>query len=434
MLKKILFSICLFLVSGSSLANEPTPVSWGGVALLAASDDVCDLAPHYMLLKNDKQFAAALESRLTAMLEQSLRERSDLKLLTGTNRMIDVADDSFVLFMAITADYVNSEFHEDFLVEYYNIETMVFVINISQDESRRRLVTSVPVRIRFQNATQGKFTTGLSLDARLQVFRDLFLSPAALGGLEGTGVPDLVAEWSNQASKIKLREKPSFLRVERTALSDGALATLAEGSVARAGLAVIPERYAIKKGEIGCNGPFELSVKEQIPLRAASVMEGRLSALLDMPVIPTGSNAFEGAKQQLIQEGKTINITPPDPDISVSLVVDAYQVTEFEQDGLLYKGFSSRVKFSVIDVTVNNQVVFDAILGVSRMNPPSTVRMSNSEQLANLTQIIGREAADAFGSNNHKWFADNRSSQEQRKPKDLKKQLETAWKRFAPKL
>jgi|LauGreDrversion4_2_1035121.scaffolds.fasta_scaffold26082_5 hypothetical protein len=430
MFKKILLSVCLLLVSGVSFANEPTPLSWGGVALLAASNDVCKLAPHYMLLKNDKEFAAALESRLSAALEQSLRERTDLKLLTGEKRMIDAADDSFVLFMAITADYVNSEFHEDFLVEYYNIETMVFVINVSQDESKRRLVTSVPVRIRFQNATQGKFTTGLPLDARLQIFRNLFLNPASMASSGEGSVPDLIVEWSNQASKIKLREKLSFLRVERTTLSDEAMSTLAEGSAAQAGSAVIPARYASKEG---CQGPFELSVQQQIPLRAASVMEGRLSALLDMPVIPLASNAFEGAKQQLIQGNKTINITPPNPDISVAMTVDSYRVTELEENGLLYKGFSSRVKFSVIDVTVDNQVVFDAILGVSRMNPPSTVRMSNSEQLANLTQIIGREAADAFGSNNHKWFSDNRSSQEQRKPKDLKKQLDTAWKRFAPK-
>jgi hypothetical protein len=430
MFKKILLSVCLLLASGASLADEPTPISWGGVALLAASEDVCKLAPHYMLLQNDKEFAAALESRLTGALEQSLRERADLKLLTGANRMINAADDSFVLFMAITADYVNSEFHEEYLVEYYNIETMVFVINVSQDESRRRLVTSIPVRIRFQNATQGKFTTGLPLDARLQVFRNLFLNPASMAGSGEGGAPDLVVEWSKQASKIKLREKLSFLRVERATLSDEALAALAEGAVSQAGSAVIPARYASKAG---CKGPFKLSLEQQIPLRAASVMEGRLSTLLDMPVIPLAGNAFEGAKQQLIQGDKTINITPPKPDISVSLAVDAYRVTEIEENGLAYKGFSSRVKFSVIDVAVDNQVVFDAILGVSRVNPPSTVRMSNPEQLANLTQIIGREAADAFGSNNHKWFSDNRSSQEQRKPKDLKKQLETAWKRFARK-
>jgi len=384
-----------------------------------------------MLLRNDHEFAKDLNARLTKALETSLASRSDLKLLTGNDSMLDVGSDSYVLFMAITADYVNSEFHEDYLVEFYNIEAMVFVINISQDEERRRLVTSIPVRIRFQNATEGKFASGLSLESRLQVFRGLFLRPATLSTHESGAVPDLVGEWANVASSIKLREKPSFLRIERTTFSEEAKATLAEGIVAQAESSTVPARYF--KADSCSGGPLQLSVEEQIPLRVSSVMEGRLSSLLDMPVVPFQSEAFGNAKLQLKQGGKTISITPPIPDISVSLNVDAYRVTEFEERGLIYKGFSSRAKFSIVDVLVNNEVVFDAVLGVSRVNPPSTVRMSNPEQLANLTQIIGREAADAFGSNNHTWFEKNRSSQEQRSPKEVKKRLETAWKRFSKK-
>lgn len=431
MKKLFLFVFLVVLSANDSWANEPTPISWGGVALLAPSEDVCKLAPHYMLLRNDHEFAKDLNARLTKALETSLASRADLKLLIGNDSMLDVGSDSYVLFMAITADYVNSEFHEDYLVEFYNIEAMVFVINISQDEERRRLVTSIPVRIRFQNATEGRFASGLSLESRLQVFRSLFLGPATLS-TQGPGtVPDLVEEWANVASSIKLREKPSFLRIERTTFSEEARATLAEGIVAQAESSTVPARYF--KADSCSSGPLQLSVEEQIPLRVSSVMEGRLSSLLDMPVIPFQSKAFEDAKLQLKQGGKTISIKPPIPDVSVSLNVDAYRVTEFEERGLIYKGFSSRAKFSIVDVLVNNEVVFDAVLGVSRVNPPSTVRMSNPEQLANLTQIIGREAADAFGSNNHAWFEKNRSSQEQRPPKEVKKRLEIAWKRFSKK-
>lgn len=432
-MKKIFPLIFLvFLSARNSWADEPTPISWGGVALLASGDDICKLAPHYMLLNNDPEFAENLNERLKKALETSLAGRSDLRLLTGNDSMLDVGSNSYVLYMAITADYVNSEFHEDYLVEFYNIEAMVFVINISQDEERRRLVTSIPVRIRFQNATEGKFASGLSLESRLQVFRSLFLRPATLSTQESGAVPDLVGEWANVASSIKLREKPSFLRVERTTFSEEAKATLTEGIVAQAESSTVPARYK-KDDSCGDGRPLQLSVQEQIPLRVSSVMEGRLSSLLDMPVIPFQSQAFEKAKLQLKQGGKTVTINPPIPDISVSLNVDAYRVTEFEERGLIYKGFSSRAKFSIVDVLVNNEVVFDAVLGVSRVNPPSTVRMSNPEQLANLTQIIGREAADAFGSNNHTWFEKNRSSQEQRPPKEVKKRLETAWKRFSKK-
>jgi hypothetical protein len=390
----------------SGWGQETTNVGWGGWGYLAPSEDIAELAPHtHLALQQDPALEGKLSTRIHELLKAAISSRPDLRLVSQN---ISYEDDTYVIFFAITADYVEVTRVKDDAIAGYNLQVLVLVVNVSKDPGRQRIVYSVPVRIRWRQPLVG----GDTLADHANVFRKLLVEPLP-------EMPDVVAEWAQQAGRVKLREKSVWVRVEPTVLSDSAQATLMGMSKTRS----------------------QKEVSEQIPLRTASILEGQVSSMADIPTVPFGANSATQKLTLTISDRRAaMRFSPPEPQYSMNVLVDELRLIETvvsPAPGVESKamGFAARVVFRMyeedgVEGSADRTSLLELPLKSLVAVELADVTLEPPQEFARLLVQFSRELGEAFVEVDGEWFERARSAQEKRKPKDVVSLIKQARQRL----
>jgi hypothetical protein len=235
----------------------PTQLNWVGPSYLAEPQVAPAMAPFFYKLWAEPNFRSDFVPRLQAGLSALQVSRPDLKVSVGS--LATQGDDTYMLSMALVRENVDVEEVGDVRSIAYEIHAVVFVANLSKDPQRRRVVTSLPVSVRFIDVVPTQGAGRPDTAASLDVFRRMYLNT-------GGRMPDLISAWSDRARQIRLSEKSVWLRVHPLAFSDSAVSTLGQEKDAARGISA----------------------------RSTSLLEAGLSRALDIPVIPAANNGATG--------------------------------------------------------------------------------------------------------------------------------------------
>lgn len=243
-------SVLVIFCSLSFAQSQPTPVQWAGVSFVGDAATVHQVLPISFGLTQNPAFAAALGERLTQILDKIKPSRPDLKIVTA--QLLEQGDDSYALSFAIAGENVDTQQIDSKLYSYYELQALVLLLNISKDPHRQRVVSSYPVRIRWQDSVAREPDAA----TKQSVFTQLFLPTPT------SDMPDLIAVWGDQVASLKLRENQVWLRVAPLAFTEAAQATL----------------------------NADRDTQAAITLRATALLETGLAKHLDIPIIPFSPN------------------------------------------------------------------------------------------------------------------------------------------------
>ncbi len=403
----LLAASLFLLVVPHAVVAEPTPIAWGGWGFLAPSDQVGQLAPNIVKAGElDPEMADQLSLRLQRSLESALLQRQDLRFVPAG---ADYLQDSYVLFFSVISDYVDYRRVDEVAVEIYTIEAAVLVVNVSQQNSRQRIVNNIPVSVKYATVQDPNQTP----EGRARIFARMLVNPGPAEEME-----DIVAKWTDEASKLQIREKSVWLRVAPVELSPSARELL--------------QQYA--------SNADQARVIEQLPYRAASTLEWQVAKGLNIPVVPFGASS---ASQKLVlsisDRRATIDFKPPAADRSMILVVDELrfiETSQVSQSATANRGqtFAARFLFRVVDgeETKDREAI---LLELPLKSVQSDLFARDKEldvpqEFGRLIALAGRDVGEAFAKADGKWFEQARSAQEQRKPKEVEKAVKQLRNKF----
>lgn len=397
----------LVLVISHKVAADQTPIAWGDWGYLAPSNQVGQLAPNIVKATElDTEMASRLSARLQRSLETALSSRTDLKFVP---RGVEYLQDTYVLFFSVISDYVDYRRVDEVAVEIYTIEAAVLVVNVSQQNSRQRIVNNIPVSVKYATVHDPNRTP----EDRARIFAKMLVDPDPSEEME-----DLVAKWTEEASKLQIREKSVWLRVAPVELSSSARELL--------------QHHAAN--------PDQARVIEQMPYRAASTLEWQVAKGLNIPVVPFGASS---ASQKLVlsisDRRAALDFNPPAADRSMVLVVDELRFVEtsqVSQGGIENRGqtFAARFLFRVVkgeDTNDREATLLELPLKIVQSDLFARDKQFDvPQEFGRLIALAGRDVGEAFSRADGKWFEKARSAQERRKPKEVEKAVKQLRDRF----
>ena len=385
-------SALVIFCSQSFAQSPPTQIQWAGVSFVGDAATVHQVFPISFGLTRNAAFAEALEKRLKESLEKITPGRPDLKIVT--DRYVEQSDDTYVLSFAIASENVDTQQIDSQLYSYYELQAIVLLLNVSKDPLRQRVVTSYPVRIRWQDIVARE----PDVATKQSVFQQLFLSPTS-------DMPDLIAEWGVRVASLKFREKNVWLRVAPLEFAEAASATL----------------------------KADRHTQAAITLRATSLLEAGISKHLDIPIIPfSPSQATNKMTLTLanIDAVKSFVLAPADYQLKVKVnQLREVNANIASEGGATQKGVAFGAAFTVqmlkesLDSGGAPEVLFETVL--KRMDKVEIREVNGEWKLSSMFQfsrLIGNfnhELASNIVKPDESWITRSKSDKETRSSSDI---------------
>ncbi len=389
MLPRFYLLFLLFFTSFVACGNEnqgEVTIQWVGPSFVGESVAISSNFPVIHELFQDQSFKTALSKRLSDALAHLRSVRKDLVIVD--NKLLLQADDSYMLSFAISGENVQSQLVDDKYSISYELQALVLVGNLSKDPQRQKIVSSYPVRIRFEDISDHEPTFA----DRKNIFNKLLLNPT-------DNMPDIISAWAKRAELIKLREKSVWLKVYFD----------------------IPESVSVELDTTKED-------KNAIILRSLSLLEAGVSQSLDIPVIPFSAGHTNQMVLSLANTDASaiFKLSPADYTISLNaralkFIAVTKQGAGGERTGHAY-GVSFTLNFfaePVDDYGVRNSI-FEAILKrVDTVLYSGNRRLPKAQQFARVINNFVYEFTQNLGKPDTKWIAISKSDDEKKSAESI---------------
>ena len=229
-------------------ADEVVPIQWAGISVIGSYSDAQIVAPITSKMIENKEFKLMLNTRLIEELKKYNKSSKNFKVVFD-DYLSGKDIDSLALSFAIAGEDETLTEIDGVLSATVRLQILALVINMSPDENARKIVTSIPLRVRHRF-----------------VLKDLndfpFVKTNTLSAmLDGSGkgkILDAVALWGEKLAKIKFRDRDLFLAVKPLTFSDDAIKI----------------------------GNFSREEVKNMAYRASSMLQSIISEKSDIPILP----------------------------------------------------------------------------------------------------------------------------------------------------
>lgn len=389
----ILISFCAFAIEN----QEKITIQWVGPSFVGDSASITTNFPVVHEFFKDQNFKSAISKRLSEATSRLKAARRDLDIVD--DKLLLQADDSYMLSFALSGENVQTQFVDDKFSVSYELQALVLVGNLSKDPQRQKIVSSYPVRVRFEDISDHEPTP---LE-RKRIFNSLLLNPV-------DNMPDIVSAWAKRAEQIKLREKNVWLKVELD----------------------MPESAS---GELDAS-PED---KKAILLRSLALLEAGVSKSLDIPVIPFSAGHTNQMLLSLANTDARSSFNLPPADYTISLSTKALkfisvtkQAGSGDQTGHAY-GVSFSINFfeEPVDNSGQRKNYFEATLKrVDSVFYSGNRRLSKAQQFARVINNFIYEFTQNLGKPDTKWIAASKSDGEKKSAESIADGLSGFAKKF----